>query len=257
MGNMDDFIDAIRDARHIVFFTGAGVSTASGLRDFRGPQGLSSDGIDVTAMLSNDYLTDHPDGFWALWDAHMRLPDDVKPNITHETIAKLEKRTRVSVITMNIDGLHQAAGSTEVWELHGGPGYKCQNCGITLLAEPGDRWHVASFCQGGEIRPNAVLYGERLPADTIEGALRAIRSADCLVVAGTSLSVFPATGFLNHYQGGSGWYLNETLPKMEELPGDRSGARFVPGLMVPLRMGVGDLSGAFEVLSTSLNLNET
>lgn len=189
----------------IVFFGGAGVSTESGIPDFRSTDGLYA--VSPTTrpeeILSHSYFMEHPDRFYDFYRANMTYLD-AKPNAAHHALARLEQAGRLqAVITQNIDGLHQAAGSREVVELHGTIyANHCMRCGraYTLeetLAMPG----VPTCSCGGIIKPDVTLYGEMLPDGAIERAVAHVRAADVLIVGGTSLAVYPAAGLLTEFSG--------------------------------------------------------
>ena len=194
--------EMIDQAENIVFFGGAGVSTESGIPDFRSAHGIyaGAQGHSYEEMLSHGYFMRCTDAFWAFYKEVMLYPD-AKPNAAHEALAWLEKQGKLkAVVTQNIDGLHQAAGSQSVWELHGTVHRNsCMRCGqgytlADVLAQEG-----TPRCRcGGVIKPDVVLYGESLDEDVISGALDAIRKCDLLIVGGTSLVVHPAAGFITY-----------------------------------------------------------
>ena len=190
----------------IVFFGGAGVSTESGIPDFRSVDGLYNQKYDYPPemMLSRTFYDRHPEEFFRFYRDKL-LPLDVKPNAAHLTLARLEKEGKLlAVVTQNIDGLHQAAGSKKVYELHGSTHRNyCQKCGkfyppeyIRDSEEP-----VPKCSCGGRIKPDVVLYEEPLDNDIVAGAVSAISSADMLIIAGTSLTVYPAAGFVRYFRG--------------------------------------------------------
>lgn len=189
-------------SRRIVFFGGAGVSTESGIPDFRSVDGLYHQKFDLPpeTMLSHSYFMRDPEGFYRFYRDKMVWPD-ARPNAAHQKLAELEQAGRLSaVITQNIDGLHQMAGSRTVYELHGSTlrNY-CMKCGrffdkVELLSLPG----VPRCTCGGIIKPDVVLYEESLDGDTIDGAVRALSAADLVIVGGTSLVVYPAAGLLDY-----------------------------------------------------------
>lgn len=191
--------------RSAVFFGGAGVSTESGLADFRSPDGLYHQkyAYPPEYMLSHECFEEHPEDFFRFYREKLLCPD-AKPNAAHFKLAELETAGRLSaVVTQNIDGLHQAAGSRTVWELHGSVKRNhCARCGRRYDgpdALPGDG---VPRCEcGGIIRPDVVLYGEGLDPDVISGAIEAIRGADLLLIGGTSLAVYPAAGLVRYYRG--------------------------------------------------------
>ena len=195
----------IDGSRSIVFFGGAGVSTESGIPDFRSVDGLYDQKYrwPPEEILSHTFFERMPEEFFRFYRDKMLCPW-AKPNAAHKKLAELEKAGKLtSVITQNIDGLHQAAGSQRVWELHGSVlrNY-CMKCGRPYSME--DILHgegVPRCICGGVIKPDVVLYEEQLNADTIQGAVRDIRGADLLIVGGTSLAVYPAAGLLDYYRG--------------------------------------------------------
>lgn len=195
-------------AHRAVFFGGAGVSTASGIPDFRSPQGLYhqhfSSEYSPEELLSHHLWAEHPDVFYDFYRKVMCAPD-AQPNQAHRKLAQLEREGHLAaVVTQNIDGLHQAAGSKVVWELHGSTHRNsCVRCGATYSQE----WMLATTgvprCErcGGVVKPDVVLYEESLDWGVLEGALRAIQAADLLVVGGTSLVVQPAAGLVDYFRG--------------------------------------------------------
>ena len=195
----------IDGSRSIVFFGGAGVSTESGIPDFRSVDGLYDQKYrwPPEEILSHTFFERMPEEFFRFYRDKMLCPW-AKPNAAHKKLAELEKAGKLtSVVTQNIDGLHQAAGSQRVWELHGSVlrNY-CMKCGRPYSME--DILHgegVPRCICGGVIKPDVVLYEEQLNADTIQGAVRDIRGADLLIVGGTSLVVYPAAGLLDYYRG--------------------------------------------------------
>lgn len=195
--------DCIRQAQEIVFFGGAGVSTASGIPDFRSAHGIYAGphGKTYEEMLSHDYMFLHPEPFWDFYRNVMLYPD-ARPNAAHRALAAMEAAGKLTaVVTQNIDGLHQAAGSQKVYELHGSVHRNyCLKCGQRFtLAEilPMDTVPRCPHC-GGAIRPDVVMYGEPLDDQVTEAALRAIRTCDLLIVGGTSLVVYPAAGMIQY-----------------------------------------------------------
>ncbi|MBO5500555.1 MAG: NAD-dependent protein deacylase [Clostridia bacterium] len=193
----------IRQAGETVFFGGAGVSTASGIPDFRSAHGIYAGphGKTYEEMLSHDCMLLYPDAFWDFYRNVMLYPQ-AKPNGAHQALASMEAAGKLtSVVTQNIDGLHQAAGSNRVQELHGSVHRNyCMGCGQAFtLAEilPMETVPHCPHC-GGVIRPDVVLYGEPLDDDVTQTALSAIRSCDLLIVGGTSLVVYPAAGMIQY-----------------------------------------------------------
>ena len=198
----------INNSKHIVFFGGAGVSTESGIKDFRSKDGLynlqSKYGRPYEEMLSHTYFYEHTDTFYKFYKEFM-IPEGVKPNAAHIFLANLEKKKDVVVITQNIDGLHQEAGSKRVIELHGSIHRNhCDRCGEfysldDLLKIEGD----IPFCPKchGIIKPDVVLYEEPLFEGVMEDALYHIMNADLFIIAGTSLRVYPASGLIRFFRG--------------------------------------------------------
>ncbi len=189
----------------MVFFGGAGVSTESGIPDFRSEDGLYRQKYDVSpeVMLSAPYFYAHPEEFFRFYREKM-LPLHAKPNAAHKKLADWERAGKLlAVVTQNIDGLHQAAGSKTVYELHGSVHRNyCTKCRAFYSAEEIASGTGVPRCRcGGTIKPDVVLYGEPLDAATVEGAVRAIERADTLIVAGTSLTVYPAAGFIDYFRG--------------------------------------------------------
>ena len=195
----------IEESRRIVFFGGAGVSTESGIPDFRSVDGLYNQKFEYPpeTIISHSFYERDPAYFFRFYREKM-LPLGFEPNITHQVLAKWERQGKLSaVVTQNIDGLHQKAGSEKVYELHGSVlrNY-CTRC---------RKFHSAEFVKesdgiprcgcGGIVKPDVVLYEEGLDQDTIEKSVMAIRQADLLIVAGTSLTVYPAAGLINYYRG--------------------------------------------------------
>ncbi len=201
------FTEMVLSSDNIVFFGGAGVSTESGIPDFRGSGGLYTDStakIPPEMILSHDYLYAHPREFYSYYRANMLYPE-AKPNACHISLARLEKMGKLkAVITQNIDGLHQKAGSLNVIELHGSSlkNY-CVKCGKKYDLDYILSCDGVPKCQdcGGFVRPDVVMYGEGLDSYAIESAVRAVSECDMLIVGGTSLTVYPAAGFVNYYQG--------------------------------------------------------
>ena len=195
----------IDESRRIVFFGGAGVSTESGIPDFRSQDGLYHQqfAYPPEEILSHTFFARHPEEFYRFYRAKM-LPLDAQPNDAHRFLAQLEAGGRLTaVITQNIDGLHQKAGSKNVFELHGSI-YRnyCEKCGKFYPPEYiRDSDGVPRCTCGGRIKPDVVLYEESLDQKVIEGAVRAIADAEVLIVGGTSLTVYPAAGLIRYYRG--------------------------------------------------------
>ena len=205
MNNLDIFKQWVTGSQNIVFFGGAGVSTESGIPDFRSVDGLYNQKFDYPpeTIISRSFYERRPEYFFRFYREKM-MPLGFEPNITHRTLARWEAEGKLrAVVTQNIDGLHQKAGSKTVYELHGSilRNY-CVRCG---------KFHRAEFVKeaagiprcacGGTVKPDVVLYEEGLDQKTIERSVAAIASADLLIVAGTSLTVYPAAGLIRYYGG--------------------------------------------------------
>ena len=199
---MNELQKLIDDSEYIVFFGGAGVSTESGIPDFRSVDGLYNQKYKFPpeTILSHDFFVRHTSDFYEFYRDKM-LCLDAEPNITHLKLAELEKSGKLkAVITQNIDGLHQKAGSKQVYELHGSVlrNY-CRKCGKFYDAEYILESADIPLCScGGTIKPDVVLYQEGLDDNTVSGAVTAITQADLIIVGGTSLNVYPAAGFLRY-----------------------------------------------------------
>ena len=193
-------------SKRIVFFGGAGVSTASGIPDFRSPDGLyaaEADGLSPEIILSKTFFYLQPERFFDFYRKHMLYPE-ARPNAVHRYLFELEKQDRLrGIVTQNIDGLHKQAGSIRVYELHGSVHENyCMECNASYPMEAILYSSGIPRCEcGGVIRPNVVLYGEPLEKYVCIGARREIANADTLIVAGTSLSVEPAASFTEDFRG--------------------------------------------------------
>ena len=195
----------IEESENIVFFGGAGVSTESGLKDFRSEDGIYSMKFEYPpeTMLSHSFFKRHPNEFYAFY-REMMIAKDVLPNAAHYALARLEEIGKLkAVVTQNIDGLHQMAGSKNVFELHGSTKRNyCIRCGKFFDEAFVSASEEAPICEcGGLVKPDVVLYEEQLNAKTLECAISAIANADLLIVAGTSLTVYPAAGLINYFKG--------------------------------------------------------
>ncbi len=202
---MPSLQEIIAKSRKIVFFGGAGVSTESKIPDFRSTDGLYNQkyAYPPETILSRSFFETRPAEFFDFYRDKM-LYLDAQPNAAHKKLVEIEKAGKLTgIVTQNIDGLHQKAGSVRVFELHGSVHRNfCMECG---------KFHSAEFilhstglpkCEcGGVVKPDVVLYQEGLDDATMRGALRAISDADCMIVAGTSLTVYPAAGFLDYFTG--------------------------------------------------------
>ena len=203
----------LRQAKNIVFFGGAGVSKESGIPDFRSANGIYAEGGEIPPeeILSHTFFLSHPAQFYDFYRRHMLYPD-AKPNRAHRALARLEAAGRLSaVVTQNIDGLHQAAGSRAVWELHGSVHRNtCLGCGrryplsFILETEGVPRCPVC----GAIVKPDVVLYEESLDEKCLNGAIRAIAAADTLLIGGSSLAVYPAASLTRYFRGRSLVILN-------------------------------------------------
>ena len=192
--------------RNIVFFGGAGVSTESGIPDFRSVDGLYHQKYawPPETILSHTFFVQHTEEFYRVYRDKM-LALDARPNAAHKKLAEMETAGKLkAVVTQNIDGLHQKAGSRTVYELHGSVHRNyCTRCGAFYDAEFIKESEGVPYCTrcGGVIKPDVVLYEEGLDQNTIEGAVRAIEHADVLIVGGTSLVVYPAAGLVQYFRG--------------------------------------------------------
>ena len=211
--------EIIDDSRRIVFFGGAGVSTESGIPDFRSADGIYHQHYKYAPeqVVSHSFFKAHPDVFYEFYKEKMMCLD-AQPNAAHRKLAQMEEAGRLTaVITQNIDGLHQKAGSKKVYELHGSIHRNyCQKCGrfydaAYVKASPG-----IPRCEcGGIIKPDVVLYEESLDSMTIEKSIRAIAEADTLIIGGTSLVVYPAAGFIGYFRGKHLVVINKSVTARE------------------------------------------
>jgi NAD-dependent deacetylase len=207
---MEDKIEKLQkiidEGKRIVFFTGAGVSTDSGIPDFRSQDGLYNQQYRYPpeTIISRSFFDADPEEFYRFYKDKM-LYLDAEPNFTHKLMAELEKKGKsLGVVTQNIDGLHQKAGSKTVYELHGSIHRNyCMRCRKFYGPEFIKKSLGIPTCDdcGGLIKPDVVLYEEGLDNDVISGAVRAIAKADCLIIGGTSLVVYPAAGLIDYFKG--------------------------------------------------------
>ena len=220
MSDIEKLKGLIEGASYIVFFGGAGVSTESGIPDFRSENGLykarQEYGRSPEEMISHSFFKREPDVFFRYYKENL-IFNDARPNAAHLGLAGIERAGKdIKIVTQNIDGLHQDAGSATVYELHGSVRRNyCLECGakygLDYILNPANRAKDGSdtkyvpWCEkcGGMVRPDVVLYEEGLDADVITSATGAIAKADLLIVGGTSLVVYPAAGFLNYFRGSS------------------------------------------------------
>lgn len=214
MSEIEKLRDIIDKSCNIVFFGGAGVSTESGIPDFRSQDGLYNMKYSYPpeSIISHDFFYAHTEEFYRFYRDKM-LYLDAKPGKSHTYLAKLESEGKLkAVVTQNIDGLHQAAGSKNVFELHGSVlrNY-CVRCGRFCSADAVKNSEGIPRCScGGIIKPDVVLYGESLDGQVIDGAVNAIARADTLIVGGTSLVVYPAAGFIDFFRGKNLVVINKT-----------------------------------------------
>ncbi|MBQ6043254.1 MAG: NAD-dependent protein deacylase [Clostridia bacterium] len=208
--------------KNTVFFGGAGVSTASGIPDFRSADGIYSQGgvVPPEEILSHTFFMERTAEFYKFYREKMIYPD-ARPNACHIALAKLEKEGRVSaVVTQNIDNLHQEAGSKTVYELHGSVyRNRCTRCGKKYGLDHILNTEGVPRCErcGGVIKPDVVLYEEQLDPDCITSACRAIANADVLIIGGTSLTVYPAASFVNYFSGQHLVLINKTPTPADKL----------------------------------------
>ena len=219
----------IRGSRRLVFFGGAGVSTGSGIPDFRSAAGLYTEafhGFPPEMVLSRDFLFLQPELFFNFYRKHMLYPD-AKPNAAHRYLYRLEKRDILrGIVTQNVDGLHKDAGNVRVYELHGSVRENhCMECNASFPMEKILYSEGIPRCEcGGVVRPDVVLYGEPLEKYVCIGARREITNADTLIVAGTSLAVEPAASFLNDFRG-----RNLVVINREPTPADGNASMVIRG----------------------------
>ena len=202
---IEEFKKMIKESNNIVFFGGAGVSTESGIPDFRSKNGLYNQKYKYPPeeILSHTFFMTHTEEFFEFYKAKMNSLK-YQPNTTHKKLAELEKEGKLkAIITQNIDGLHQKAGSKNVLELHGSVMHNyCMKCGKEYSAEYVFNSFGVPKCEcGGIIKPDVVLYEESLNEETLEKAVEAIEEADVFIVGGTSLTVYPAAGLIRFYKG--------------------------------------------------------
>ncbi|MDR2665418.1 MAG: NAD-dependent protein deacylase [Oscillospiraceae bacterium] len=240
---MDTLRTWIAGSENIVFFGGAGVSTESGIPDFRSVDGLYNQkyAYPPEEILSRSFFLRRPGEFFKFYREKI-LIRGISPNKAHAALAKLEGTGRLrAIVTQNIDGLHQAAGSRNVYELHGSAHRNyCMDCGtrygFDFMLGGGDDVPKCTKC-GGMVRPDVVLYEESLDDGTFSGAMRAIRDADMLIVGGTSLVVYPAAGLVDLYTG-------DKLVLINKSPSPRDGAAdlLIPGSIGEILAAATDLT---------------
>ncbi len=205
----------IAESNNIVFFGGAGVSTESGIPDFRSVDGLYNQKYEYPpeTILSHSFFMRHTDKFYDFYRDKM-IYKNAKPNITHLKLAELERQGKLkAVITQNIDGLHQMAGSKNVLELHGSVWRNyCMKCHRFYSLEKLTQTEKVPYCDcGGIVKPDVVLYEESLDDDTVSKAVKAISEADILIIGGTSLNVYPAAGLIRFYKGRKMVLINKSV----------------------------------------------
>ena len=220
---IDKLTAILRQTANLVFFGGAGVSTESGIPDFRSADGLWNEKLQIRLtpeqLVSHTYFFKYPEEFFRFYRAKLIYPE-AKPNACHRALAELERMGKLqAVVTQNIDGLHQAAGSKKVYELHGSVKRNhCMECHAAydldfILASEGIP--VCPRC-GGRIKPDVVLFEEGLDAQVLQGAVDVIQSADTLIVGGTSLVVYPAAGLLQYFRGSHLVLINKSETQADE-----------------------------------------
>ena len=223
---MDDKIKELKkiidESNNIVFFGGAGVSTESGIPDFRSANGIYNQDLGRTVspeeMISHTFYKRHTEDFFEFYKDKL-IYENAEPNNCHKALAELERQGKVkAIVTQNIDGLHQKAGSKVVWELHGSTlrNY-CEKChtyyGLDKVLES-KGVPICDKC-GGVVKPDVVLYEEGLDNDVLSGAVHAIRQADLMIVAGTSLTVYPAAGLIHYFRGNHLVLINRDITPMD------------------------------------------
>ena len=222
MSKINQLQEIIDSSNNIVFFGGAGVSTESGIPDFRSESGifksLEKYGDTPENLVSHSYYLDHTEEFFNYYKENL-IFKDAKPNPAHLKLAELEKAGKLkAVITQNIDGLHQAAGSKAVYELHGSVlrNY-CMKCDKFYDLEYVKSQELVPRCKcGGVVKPDVVLYEEGLDSDVINASIKHIISADTLIIGGTSLTVYPAAGFIRYFSGKNLVLINKQSTPMDK-----------------------------------------
>ena len=221
-GDMEAFQEIVDRSKRIVFFGGAGVSTASGIPDFRSADGLyagEEEGLSPEAILSRSFFYLQPEAFFDYYRKHLLHPD-AKPNAAHRKLFELEQADRLrGIVTQNVDGLHKDAGNIRVYEIHGSVRENyCMECNTAYPMDAILNSEGIPRCRecGGVIKPNVTLYGEPLEKYVCIGAIREITNADTLFVAGTLLAVEPAASFISHFRGKNLVILNRSPIPAEE-----------------------------------------
>lgn len=235
-----EFQQIVTGSSNIVFFGGAGVSTESGIPDFRSVDGLYNQQCDYPpeTIISHGFYRARPEEFFQFYKKKMLFPD-ARPNTAHLKLAQLEHSGKVkAVITQNIDGLHQAAGSRTVLELHGSVlRNHCENCGAFYELEYVVNADGAPRCEkcSGPVKPDVVLYEESLDSQTLEDAVAYIQAADVLIIGGTSLAVYPAAGLIDYFRGSKLVVINKSAT-----PRDREAD-------LCLQAPIGEVFGALQI----------
>ena len=219
MTDIEKFVDMVKNSDNIVFFGGAGVSTESGIPDFRSTDGLYNQHYKYPpeTILSHSFFMDNTEEFYRFYRDKM-LALDAQPNMAHIKLAELEKAGKLkAIVTQNIDGLHQKAGSKNVLELHGSVRNFCMHCNKFFDAEYMKNSTGIPKCDacGSTIKPDVVLYEEGLDNDVIEQSLYYISHADMLIIGGTSLVVYPAAGLVRYYRGHKLVLINKSSTDMD------------------------------------------
>lgn len=222
MDGREQLKEWIGESSRIVFFGGAGISTESGIPDFRGVDGLYHQQYKYPPemIISHSFYRRDPQEFYRFYRSRMLFPD-ARPNRAHLALAKLEAEGKLkAVITQNIDGLHQAAGSREVLELHGSVHRNyCTRCGkfygLNEILDSKEEDGIPRCSCGGIIKPDVVLYEESLDQDVLSRSVAHIAQADMLIVGGTSLTVYPAAGLIDYYRGSRMVLINKTVTAMD------------------------------------------
>lgn len=235
--DVENFRKLINRAKRAVFFGGAGVSTESGIPDFRSQDGLYKQKYKYPpeTILSHTFFTEHTEEFYEFYRAKM-LCLDAQPNAAHRKLAQWEQEGKLAaVVTQNIDGLHQKAGSRNVFELHGSIWRNyCTQCGMGYPVQRIAKGAGVPRCAcGGIIKPDVVLYEEPLDQRVLDGAVKAIREADLLIVGGTSLNVYPAASLIDFFRGDNIVVINRGAPAK-----DMRGVLFIDGKIGEVFAGV-------------------
>ena len=223
MTEIERLAEILRGSRRIVFFGGAGMSTESGIPDFRSSEGLYSKTLhkhfSPEEMVSHSFFAQHTKEFYDFYREHLLYPQ-AKPNAGHEALAELERQGKLkAIVTQNIDGLHQQAGSNNIIELHGSVKRNfCMDCHMFYDMEYIMNSRPVPRCQhcGGLVKPDVVLYEESLDNSLLEKAVEAISSAETLIIGGTSLVVYPAAGLVKYFRGSRLIIINKSETKADE-----------------------------------------